>query len=226
MDSKGERRVAGVVLIHGAWHGAWCWDAVVAELEQLGVPSVAVELPLTGFVDDVLGARRAIEAAGLDTVVVGHSYGGFVVSEAATGAPGIRHLVYVAAFMTDADDDANAILTDELSDALVPGATGLHVDPVAARRIFFGDSDDETARDLVARLRPMPLTEGLPNVSDPAWKAVPSTYVMCSNDRALLPAAQRRMAAHAASVVEWPTDHSPFLTRPKELAELLVSHLP
>jgi pimeloyl-ACP methyl ester carboxylesterase len=76
----------GAVLVHGAWHGRWCWDGVVAELDRRGVPAIAVELPFTGFDDDVSVARRAIEEMGCATVVVGHSYGGAVISQAASFA--------------------------------------------------------------------------------------------------------------------------------------------
>ncbi|MEX1658999.1 alpha/beta fold hydrolase [Streptomyces pseudovenezuelae] len=89
-----------MVLIHGAWHGAWCWDGVVAELRQRGVEATAVELPLTGFAADLAAARAAIQAAGSDAIVVGHSYGGRVITQAATGLP-VARLVYVAAYLDD-----------------------------------------------------------------------------------------------------------------------------
>ncbi len=104
--------MAKVVLVHGAWHGAWCWDGVVAQLDQLGVQSVAVELPFTGFADDVAAARSEIDAAEPGAVVVGHSYGGVVITQAAAGASHVRHLVYVAAFMTDIGEDFSAALAD------------------------------------------------------------------------------------------------------------------
>jgi pimeloyl-ACP methyl ester carboxylesterase len=76
-----------VVLVHGAWHGAWCWDGVVAALTRAGVDADAVELPLTSYADDVAVARCAIDGAGPGCVVCGHSYGGLVISSAATGGP-------------------------------------------------------------------------------------------------------------------------------------------
>src|SRR5580692_10980288 len=94
-----------VVLVHGAWHGAWCWDRVVAELDRRDVKSTAVELPLSGFEDDVAAAREAIEAAGPGAVVCGHSYGGLVISAAASGAPSVARLIYLAALMAEEDED-------------------------------------------------------------------------------------------------------------------------
>jgi pimeloyl-ACP methyl ester carboxylesterase len=222
--------MAKVVLVHGAWHGAWCWERVVDELDALGVSSDAVELPLTGLADDASTARAAIEAAiadaGPGVVVVGHSYGGIVISEAAAGIDGVGRLVYLAAFMTDEDDDELSIMTAHGSPVLgavvaVDGGAG--IDPAQARALFYGDSDDATVAAVIPKLRPM-RGSGNGLTRAPAWKAVPSTYVVCTEDGALPPAAQREMATRADVVVEWPTDHSPFLTRPGELASLIASY--
>jgi pimeloyl-ACP methyl ester carboxylesterase len=92
--------VSGVVLIHGALHGPWCWDAVAADLRGRGIGVTAPELPLTSYADDVAAARAAIASAGDDVVVCAHSYGGCVASAAAAGMPSVRHLVYLCAFMS------------------------------------------------------------------------------------------------------------------------------
>jgi pimeloyl-ACP methyl ester carboxylesterase len=220
--------LGGVVLVHGAWHGRWCWDGVVAELDRRGVPAIAVELPFTGFDDDVSVARRAIEEMGCASVVVGHSYGGAVISQAASRLPDVCHLVYVGAFVPDIGDDDAALLAthgSKLFDGLMVTDDGVAVDPDAARDLFYGDSDDATARTLVARLRPMTLADAPGPRSEPAWKSVPSTYVLCTNDGVFPPEAQRVVATRVDHVVEWPTDHSPFITRPKEIADLVVSVL-
>ncbi len=220
--------MAGVVLVHGAWHGAWCWRAVVEELERRRVTVNAVELPLTGFEDDVTAARRATEAMGPGTVLVGHSYGGLVISEAAVDLPTVSRLVYVTAFLAEAGEDATTILAahgSPIMESVVVAETGVTVDPRAARELFYGDTDERTAAGLIARLRPMPL-EPMVQKSEPAWKSIPSTYVVCTNDRTLPPAAQRWMARRADEIVEIDSDHSPFVTRPTLLADALVSHLP
>src|SRR5262249_44022254 len=105
----GTRPMTDVVLVHGAWHGAWCWDGVVAALEGNGISVTAVELPLTGLDSDVAAARRAIQDAGERVVVVGHSYGGEVIARAAAGLPTVKRLVFLAAFMLDNDDDQGAV---------------------------------------------------------------------------------------------------------------------
>jgi pimeloyl-ACP methyl ester carboxylesterase len=220
--------MAGVVLVHGAWHGAWCWDAVVEELQRRGVTVDAVELPLTGFADDVSAAQVAAVAMGPDTILVGHSYAGLVISEAALGVPSVRRLIYLAALMCQAGEDSSDILArydSPLLASVTVTETAVSVDPARARELFYGDSDEETAEELIAKFRPMPL-EQMVQASEPAWKSVPSTYVVCTNDRAVPPEAQRWMASRADEVVEIHTDHSPFVTRPEFLADVMVAHLP
>ncbi len=220
-----------VVLVHGAWHGAWCWAQVVDELDALGVSNDAVELPLTGLVDDAATVRdaiqSAIERAGPGVVVVGHSYGGIVISQAAAAIDGVHHLVYLAAFMTEEGEDELSIMTAHDSpvlDAVVTVDGGAGIDPAQAHALFYGDSDAATVAEVVPLLRPMRGGGRLDGA--PVWKSIPSTYVVCTEDRALPPAAQLEMATRADAVVEWPTDHSPFLTRPGELAALIASCSP
>ena len=214
-----------VVLVHGAWHRASCWDGVVSELERLGVRATAVELPLSGLAADVAAARSAITAAGPGSIVVAHSYGGVVVSNAAVGLP-VARLVYLAAFLTETGEDTTELVTGSaLADALVIDETGISIDPTAAAEVFYGDADPDTAAALVASLRPMAMDVPVVLEPEPAWRSIPSTYVICANDRALPVAAQRRMAARADDVVEWPTDHSPFVTRPAAVAELVARYV-
>jgi pimeloyl-ACP methyl ester carboxylesterase len=218
--------VMGVVLVHGAFHGAWCWNLVVAELERLGVDVLAVELPFTGFDDDVDEVGRAIVELGPDAVVVAHSYGGLVVSTATYGRSDVARLVYVAAFMADEGEDAITIIgtgDSKLLDALIIDEDIVSVDPLKAKGAFYGDLDDASAATAITQLRPLPVASVLGQQGPPGWKAIPSTYVVCTKDAALPPAAQRRMAARASLVLELPTDHSPFTTRPAELAEIIVT---
>src|SRR5580692_477064 len=107
-----------VVLVHGSWHGAWCWDGVVDELTRAGVGSVAVELPFTSYDDDVAVARAAIESVGEGYVVLGHSYGGMVITQAASGLTGVSRLVYLAAFQADEGEELSAVLAQEPSKLL------------------------------------------------------------------------------------------------------------
>jgi pimeloyl-ACP methyl ester carboxylesterase len=216
-----------VVLIHGAWHGPWCWDAVVRELDARGVESVAVELPLTGYANDVAAAHDAIVKAGADSVVCGHSYGGMVISQAAAGTTGVRRLVYLTAFQTEPGEDPITLMQEDpspLLTAIQVDERGLTVDPTRLHEVFYHDSDPSIAATIAPKLRPMPVGDTWAS-AEPAWKTVPSTYVVCSTDRAISPSVQRKMSKRATEVVEWPTDHSPFLTRPAAVADLLASYL-
>ena len=215
-----------VVLVHGAWHGAWCWDGVVAELRRLDVQVTAVELPLTGLTADAVSARSAIDAAGPESVIVGHSYGGAVISEAAAGMQSVARLVYLAAFLTEPDEDMVALMSgSKLTRSLIVDGSVVSVDRAVAAEVFYGDSDPDTAAAMVARLRPMAIAAPASSTTEPAWRTIPSTYVICTNDQALPVGSQRRMAARADDVIEWPTDHSPFLTRPAAVAELIAQYV-
>ena len=214
-----------VVLVHGAWHGTWCWDGVLAELETLGISATAVELPLTGLADDAAAARAAIKAAGPAAVVVGHSYGGSVISVAAAGLPGVARLIYLAALLTETNVPRSGSVSEKLRQSMAVDEQGITVDPAAAPGIFYGDADPATAAKMVARLRPMTPGATVPSDTEPAWKSVPATYVVCTNDQAIPAAAQRQMAEHAETVIEWPTDHSPFVSRPAAVAELISRYV-
>jgi len=111
----------------------------------------------------------------------------------------------------------------EIVGAVVPEGDQLIIDRHRAGELLYGDSDEATVAAIVARLRPMTFSPHDTGV--PAWRAVPATYVICTQDRAIAPSLQRELATHAGSVVEWPTDHSPFLTRPGEVADLIASRL-
>jgi pimeloyl-ACP methyl ester carboxylesterase len=220
---------ATVVLVHGAWHGAWCWEKVTPRLDEAGVPWLAVDLPLTSFEDDIDSTRAVIDGADGAVVLCGHSYGGAVITEAG-GQSNVQRLVYLAAFACDAGEspantapDAEAPTTD-LERALVisdDGATIL-LDETTAPASFFHDCTPEDVEAAVARLRPMQLQCLTTPVGRPAWRDTPSTYVVCSEDRAVHPELQRVMAKRCTESLEWPTAHSPFLNRPDLVAELLV----
>jgi pimeloyl-ACP methyl ester carboxylesterase len=218
--------MARVVLVHGAWHGAWCWEGVVDALEQKGVEADAVELPLDSHAANVAAARAAIEAAGEGAVVCGHSYGGLVISNAASGLP-VGRLVYLTAFMTDTGEDAMGVMQAHPSPMMTAMRfdTGkLTIEESRLHECFYEDSDEDRVAEIAPLLRPMPLGDDWEMRVEPAWKQAPSTYIVCTNDKALAVGAQRAMSVNADEVIEWPTDHSPFLTRPQEIADLLASY--
>lgn len=220
-----------IVLVHGAWHGPWCWSPVLARLDELGAPSVAVELELRDVHRDAELVTAAIEEVGGPVVLVGHSYGGLVITEAGVH-PFVERLVYLCAFSPDAEEDILGLMFEhheqsELGEAVVmqPDRTTT-LDPARAPAVFYGDcSPDDVARAL-ALLRPHGHDTGRQRPEAVAWKEKPTTYVVCGADRAVAPSLQRKLAERIpdAAVVEWPdASHSPFLSRPGDVADLLAS---
>lgn len=214
-----------VVLIHGAWHGAWCWERVVSGLQDLGIDVEAVELPFDSFSHDIEAARRAIRTHPR-AVVVGHSYGGAVITEAASGV-GASHLVYLAAFMQDQAESIGSLMATAPQTPLTSGMEynddgTIGVSPEAAREAFYGDCSPEDSERAIERLRPVRFTLPDDVPAKPAWHLIDSTYVVCTKDLALDPSFQRCFAKRASRVVEWDTSHSPFLSRPELLVDLLA----
>jgi pimeloyl-ACP methyl ester carboxylesterase len=231
-----------ILLVHGAWHGAWCWAALQAELDRLGVASWAIDLPGHGLSTEPLGDLHtdadavvaALGSIGRDGVVlVGHSYGGGVITEAGTralaeGLP-IAHLVYLTAFAPDDDESvfgAFAALPPEDTPltALMKrddGTFGI-ASAGGAADVFYGRCSPEQAASAFARLsRQSAASLGQPVTGNPRGQ-LPSTYVVCTEDRAIHPNHQRIMAGRCDGVRELPADHSPFMSMPAETAALLA----
>ena len=219
----------GAVLVHGLWHGAWCWDAVRAALAEDGVDSVAVELPLTDLAADTRAARAALDAFGRSAVLVGHSYGGAVVTAAGVH-PLVRELVYLAAFQLDEGESVGrtrfADLPDtRLGEALRVSGDEVALDPVLGPQLLYRDGPADLAAAAAARLRPVgrAVFRGVPEAV--AWRSVPSTYAVCTADEVVHPDRQRAMARRATRSVQWACGHSPLLTRPGAVAELIAERV-
>lgn len=215
-----------VVLVHGAWHGAWCFDAVRAGLEGRGIAVVAEDLPFTALVDDIDSVRATLD--GLESaVLVGHSYGGMVITEAAAGRDDVAHLVYLCAFMPEEGENIRKRSTEFPTVALTAGMVfkddGVFtVDPDVAPAAFYQDCPPAEVENALARLRPMRRGDGYGFERAP-WRDAPSTYAVCARDQAMHPEFQRYMARRATHVVEWDSDHSPFVSRPDDVIELLAN---
>jgi pimeloyl-ACP methyl ester carboxylesterase len=171
--------------------------------------------------------RGALDSTEGEVVLLGHSYGGAVISAAGVH-PNVAHLVYLCAFALEAGESAakNALPggegPNELGAALVFGHSVLTVDPERAVGAFYHDCTPEVAAAAVERLRPQSLAALAGEVDAAAWREKPATYVVCTEDRALPVALQRSNAARVGESVDWPTSHSPFLSRPELVADLLV----
>jgi pimeloyl-ACP methyl ester carboxylesterase len=226
-----------IVLVHGAWHGAWCWAAVQAALDQRGLTSYAIDLPghgastlplgdLHGDADhlgDVLD-RLALS----DSVLVGHSYGGAVITDAAAARTDLAHLVYLTAFALLAGES----VMDPLG-ALPPEATALQacmignddgtftIDPSGAVAAFYAECPPPAARAAVARLDRQPMATFTQPVRG-ASTTLPSTYVFCGRDEAIHPNHQAFLAARCGSRVDLDTDHSPMISTADAVADILA----
>jgi len=216
-----------VVLVHGAFHDGWCWELVRQQLDERGVPNQALDLPFSGLAGDAAAVGKLLDAIDGPVVLIGHSYGGMVISRAASGRDDVAHLVYLCAVQVDEHVDLATAMTtsDELMSAFVAGDDGaMSVDPAAAPAVFYHDCDDELTATAVSHLRGMAFGVVQDDDDPPpaAWKQIESTYVVCSDDQTIAPESQRKMATNANHVVEWDTSHSPMLSRPELVADLLV----
>ena len=179
---------ATVVLVHGAWHGAWCWDEVVSRLSGDGLSVVAIDLPSVAsggdLYDDARAVRQVLDDTPGDKIVVGHSYG-VVVTEAAAGADGVRHLVYLTAFMLD-EGESLADITGRTPPAWqVPAPDGKTMTVSGAQEVFYNTCAPQVAEAAAARLRPHTIASFVEPVRSVAWRDVPSTYVTCDRDNAI-----------------------------------------
>ena len=214
------------LLVHGAWHGAWAFDALGTRLDGAGLRWRAVELPSAGstadLAADAAAVRRALAERLVPTVVVGHSYGGVVISEAAAGVDHVRGLVYLSAFMLDVGESLASAQDHQLPDWIVvdeQAGTSTVRTPV---EVFYNDCPRELADAAAARLVPQSLAAFAAPQIAAAWSEHPSTYVVCEQDHAIPPAAQEAMAARADVVERLNRSHSPFLSAPEELVGVML----
>lgn len=219
-----------VVLVHGAWHGSWCWQRVTPLLEKRGVAVRTVDLPSVGAAPgastdlsaDAAAVDAIIEGLGGPVVLCGHSYGGMVISRVESKS--ISRLVYLCAFMPL--EGQSLVTTGDGTPApwiqLLDGGL-MQPDPARAGDLFYNDCDPEAREWAKRMIRPQTSAIMFEPVARPAWRRAPSTYIVCANDAALPAHVQRNVfAARASEVVELQASHSPFLSQPEALANLLL----
>ena len=217
------------VLVHGICHGAWCWQRTVDDLTELGHTAIAVDLALTSLDADAEIVENTLDAIDEPVVLVGHSYGGAVISKAASGRADVAHLVYVAAIMLD----GNVVFSDLIGTFAPPTDASISIDgdgiitvsPEAARKLFYNSCSQHDADAAIAQLRPTAFSVLATATGGEPWNEIPSTYILCEQDHAIHPDFQRTMSAHAKNVVVIDTDHSPFLSTPEATLKALLSTL-
>jgi pimeloyl-ACP methyl ester carboxylesterase len=236
--------VSTFVLVHGAWHGAWCWYKIVPRLARAGHTVIAPDLPSLGrdrtpiaevSLDrwtDSLGA--IVEAAEEPVVLVGHRRGGIVISAVAERLPDrIAQLVYVTAFLLRDGETLRAIAataeTSRIVPALVmtPDQSAITVPDAALRHGFYGQCPEEDVTLARMMLMPEPVAPSATpvRVTPERFGRVPRAYIECVRDQAIPIALQRRMARDSGCpiVASLDTDHSPFFSMPSALTAALLA---
>jgi pimeloyl-ACP methyl ester carboxylesterase len=230
------------VLVHGSFHGAWCWERVTPRLVDAGHDVRALDLP--GHGDDHTGLAElsralyvervatAVAAEREPVVLVGHSMGGTVISEVAERVPErVKRLVYLCAFLPRDGQSLRDLAKTDTESALMPAlvideASGTHwVREDGARAAFYHDCPEEEGARAIRRLTREPLSVVATPIHTTAERfgRVPRDYIECTEDRALGPSLQRRMhQAQPCRVRALPSSHSPFYSMPEALARLLV----
>ncbi|HEX6397690.1 MAG TPA: alpha/beta fold hydrolase [Steroidobacteraceae bacterium] len=222
------------ILVPGAWHGAWCWHKLAPLLERTGAKVLAPDLPSPGALEDWAKLVADIAQSEPGCVLVGHSRGGAVISAAAELAPQpIGRLVYLAAYLLPdgrsvaeaAREDAGSLIPPNMV-AVKRGLTCTIRDEVL-RQTFYGECTPEDFEFARARLTPEPLRvlAAPVRITAERFGRVPRAYIETLRDRAVTPAAQRRMQSQLPCdpVFTLDTDHSPFLSQPEALARILIS---
>jgi pimeloyl-ACP methyl ester carboxylesterase len=215
-----------VVLVHGGFVDGSGWQAVYQLLREDGYNVAVVQNPTLSLEDDATVTRRVLDQQDGPTVLVGHSYGGVVVSEAGTH-PSVSALVYIAAFAPDKGESVNTLIADPPPGAPVPpilppqdGFLFLDRDKFPAS--FAGDLPLDQARFMADSQVPWGVNALAGAVSEPAWRGKPSWYLVATDDHMIPAPAQRAMAERAgATVTEASASHSVYLSQPRAVADLI-----
>ena len=221
-----------IVLVHGAWADSSGWNDSIEKLQKKGYTALAVANPLRSLHGDAAYLRSVLASISGPIVLVGHSYGGMVLTNAATGNPNVKALVYIAAFAPDKGETQIELILknpgSQISPATLtvrpyPGGLDSYITPSLFRQIFAQDVSEKTAAIMAATQRPFDLAI-LEEVSgEPAWKKIPSWYLVTSEDRAIPPATQRFMANRAgAQTTEVEASHVPQISRPGAATRIIL----
>ncbi|MGO7732738.1 alpha/beta hydrolase [Rhizobium leguminosarum] len=221
-----ESTTKSIVLVHGGFVDGSGWEGVYDILKGDGYEVTIVQNPTVTLEDDVTVTKRAIAAAAGDVVLVGHSYGGVVISEAGTD-PKVKSLVYIAAFAPDAGESVSSLIANPVPGAaappILPPVDGfLFLDKSKFAQSFAGDVRPDLAAFMAASQVPWGVGALDGQVTVPAWKAKPSWYLVATDDKMIPPVAQRGMAKRAgAETVEIPGSHAVYVSNPKAVAKII-----
>ncbi|HXJ64273.1 MAG TPA: alpha/beta hydrolase [Actinomycetota bacterium] len=216
-----------VVLVHGAWADGSCWSGVIEQLQADGFQVRAPQFPMTSLDADVARLRQVLEFQEGPTIVAGHSYGGQIMTALGDDAPNVVGLVYVAAFGLDQGESLGQLLSQG---PVTPALAHLFTDARGFGWLseedfvghFAADVDPPRARVMFAVQQPLASSAFTDIMGVPAWKTLPSWYLVAQNDEAIPPAAERQFAARmGATTVEIPASHVAMVSHAVEVADLI-----
>jgi pimeloyl-ACP methyl ester carboxylesterase len=216
-----------LVLVHGAWADGSCWSAVIERLQADGFTVTAPQFPMTALADDVERLRHVLRLQSGPTVVAGHSYGGQIMTALGTDAPNAIGLVYIAAFGLDEGESIGALLQ---AGPPPPALANLSIDDKGFAWLpqddfvghFAADVDPAQAKVMHAVQQPLHTNALGQEMSTPAWKSLPTWYMVAEHDEAIPPEAEMQFAQRmGATAVEVASSHVPMVSHPDAVVELI-----
>jgi pimeloyl-ACP methyl ester carboxylesterase len=219
---------ANILLVHGAWADGSCWNKVILQLKAKGHKVTAAQIPLTSLDDDIAVVRRLLSDQKEPTVLVGHSYGGAVITGAGTASLHVKALVYITAFGLDKGESLDSL---SKSGPPSPGSAAIELDEhkylwinrEKFHKSFAADVTDDEAYLMAAVQKPLGLAGFAGAESEPAWKTIPSWYLLCTDDQMIPPPAQEFMAGRMKAIKRSvASSHAPFMSKPEAVTDIIT----
>jgi pimeloyl-ACP methyl ester carboxylesterase len=231
MQPKGVQGMAtnatNIVLVHGVWADGSSWNKIIPILENAGHRVIAVQLPLNSLADDVATVKRAIDLVGGPVTLVGHSYGGFVITNAGYNNQNVTGLVYVSAFGPDeGESTANFVDVSKLPPGLLVFDSGgfAYINPEMFHQAFVQDANATEAEIMAVVQKPAHQSILTEPSGPPAWKQLPTWFEVSESDRIIPPDAQRQFAQRMnATTISLNSSHASLVTHPDEIAQLILN---
>ena len=231
MQPQGVKHMAtnatNIVLVHGLWADGSSWSKVIPILKNAGHRVIAVQLAAHSLADDVATVKRAIDLVGGQTILVGHSYGGFVITNAAYNNKNVTGLVYVAAFAPDeGESTGNFVDVTKLPPGLLVFDSGgfAYLNPKMFHEAFVQDANATEAEILAVVQKPAHQSLLTEPSGPPAWKQLPTWFAVSENDRIIPPDTERMFAQRMnATTISLNSSHASLVTHPDEIAELILN---
>jgi pimeloyl-ACP methyl ester carboxylesterase len=216
-----------IVLVHGLWADGSSWSKVIPILENAGHKVIAVQLPLHSLPDDVATTKRAIDLIGGPVILVGHSYGGAVITNAAYNNPNVKGLVYVAAFAPQEGQSlGNFVDPAKLPKGflIIDNGGDAYLNPKLFTQSFAQDVDPTQANVMAATQKPFSQSILTEKSGPPAWKQLPTWYQVSENDRMIPPAVEHMFAKQMnATTISLPSSHASLVSHSNEIAQLILN---